>query len=181
MDFAIQRRVLYLVTTIAILGSCAMIYWATAGLPDYQPNTMIVTSDERASSEEGSTDQRKPSIVKRELRGPLYDPPPKPVVPKPVVPKQTPKPPPKPKLNWTLVGTLIESGSSVAIVADETGEFDVKGEGDSLELEPQGVQIKSITAEQVTLAFRGAETTLSLDKKPRKGGSPKRNQNRRRP
>ena len=119
------------------------------------------------------------------LRSPLYDPPPK---PKPVAPRQIPKSKPKPKppsrpaLNMTLVGTIIDAEGSLAIIADQSGKFDIKGEGDSLELSPSGVRIGQIESETITLEYQGATSTIRLEKKDVKpaanGGG--RNRNRRR-
>ena len=43
-----------------------------------------------------------------------------------------------------LVGTIIQAEQSLAIVADATGEFDVKGIGESLELSPQGITVEQL-------------------------------------
>ena len=69
------------------------------------------------------------AIAVRSVRGPLYDsPPPKPKPkPKPT-PRPTPRPePPPPRLEFKLVGTIIESGQSLAMIEDAEGNFDVKG------------------------------------------------------
>jgi hypothetical protein len=63
-----------------------------------------------------------------------------------------------------LVGTIIEAEQSLAIVADAKGDFDVKGIGEPLELSPQGITIKTIEPERVTLSYRGRESTIELDR-----------------
>jgi type II secretory pathway component PulC len=89
-------------------------------------------------------------------------------------------------LDVTLVGTIIESDQSLAIVADSSGKFDIKGVGESLELSPQGMTVKTIESERVTLQFQGRQSTVELDRstktaKAAKGdGGGKRGSNRRR-
>lgn len=123
------------------------------------------------------------SVWDRPLRGPLYDPPPatpKPVAkPKPVV-RTPPKPktPPPPKLDIRLVGTILESGHSMAIAADATGKVDVKSSGQVLDLEPVGVRIEEIAADTVTVSYNGQTSTLKLSKSPRKADARVKKRNR---
>ena len=124
----------------------------------------------------------------RSLRGPLYDPPPPPIAAPQVRPTPRPKPTPTlPPLNLTLVGTIIDSEQSLAIIADAAGNFDVKGVGDSLELTPAGVRIGQIESEVITLEYQGRESTIRLDRdrldrevSQRPGGAGRQGNNRRR-
>ena len=69
--------------------------------------------------------------------------------------QQFPAPKPGPKLDLSLVGTIIESNKSLAIIADPNGGFDVKGVGEMLEIAPDGIVITSIQSGQVTLEHQG--------------------------
>ena len=68
----------------------------------------------------------------------------------------------------TLVGTIIEAENSLAIIADPNGQFDVKGIGEILEVDPAGIAVANIEAEQVTLDYRGDTTVLVLERKQKK-------------
>lgn len=187
MDVTTQRRCLRAIAGGLILTTAGTIVWSLTAVDSTTsndpaagaPQVAAATPEEVASA----TDQR---IVLRPLRGPLYDPPPPPApAPKPVVPqRREPTPPPPPPLELTLVGTIIEPDQSLAILSDATGNFDVKGIGEPLELSPEGVTLQTIESEQVTLQYRGRKSTVQLDRsKPKKakaaGRENKRNNNRR--
>ena len=78
----------------------------------------------------------------------------------------------------TLVGTIIDSQQSLAIIADSSGKFDVKGIGESLELAPAGVLVETIDSETVNLRFRGKVSTVKIDKKSSSASTPSKNNNR---
>jgi type II secretory pathway component PulC len=112
-------------------------------------------------------------VVARQLRRPLYDPPAPPPArpPKPPTPVVAPAARPSPQLDVTLVGTIIEAENSLAILADSTGKFDVKGVGESLELSTEGITVQGIESEQVTLQYQGRRSTVTLDRSRKKAGS----------
>ena len=174
MELQRQRQYLTLATACLLVFSAGIAYWAISGigksesvLPSVPP---IPTSD--SNNTEKHAFKIPTAMTQRKLRAPLYDPePPPPVSTKPVVPI-TPPPKPEPKLNLTLVGTIIESDKSLAIIADNNGQFDVKGIGDVLEIDPDGIAITNIKPEQVTLTYRGRSTVLILDRKQKKGKGP---------
>lgn len=98
------------------------------------------------------------------LRRPLHDPPAAPpVVAKPVPPPVTP-PTPKPALQLVLVGTVIDADRRLAILADSSGKVDIKGIGESLELEPAGIWVREIDAERVSVEFHGTRSDVTLDR-----------------
>jgi len=100
------------------------------------------------------------------LQQPLYTPPkPEPTRPKPTPPAaRTPRPKPsrRPKLNWKLVGTIIDAEASVAIFADADGKTDIRREGETVDLAPSGVSVRKIDSDRVTLDVGGDESTLQL-------------------
>lgn len=183
MDVLIQRRCLTGLAGGLLLGAIGAGAWSLSGLPQPQAssptNTQIgiLPPSEDATTGEASFD---PGLLAMSLRDPLED-------PKPVPPRREPpprvvpprKPPAAPKLNLTLLATIIDSQKSLAIIADASAMFEVKGVGESLELSPPGVSIVSIESGQVTLAHNGKESTLIVDKKRKGvGRGPKNNRGR---
>ena len=184
MELQRQRQYLTLATVCLLVLSAGMVYWSVSAidesetvLPGVQPSPTTGSNTTKKTEFKITT-----TMTQRKLRAPLYDPEPDPPVStKPVVPA-APRPKPEPKLNLTLVGTIIESDKSLAIIADANGQFDVKGVGDNLEIDPDGIAITNIKSEQVTLTYRGKSTVLMLERKPKqnKGPSGNRNNNRKR-
>ena len=125
----------------------------------------------RAASDPSAdeTNANKPSVdFAAPMQESLYDrpkpapkPPPRKVVPPPVR-KPQPAPPRKAKLDWTLVGTIINGDNSLAILSDATGKVDIRRVGETVELEPEGVSVQSIDAQAVTLEVAGSPSTLKL-------------------
>lgn len=161
------------VASIALLGGVAWVgYWASSALPTSQTPGKPSLAD-AVSTVPGPTrrDQIEidPALIARPLRGPLVDLPkvvaaPKPR-PKPRV--STPKPKPKPvlpRLDLSLVGTMLSDSGNVAILSNPQGEFDVKGVGEVLDLQPAGITLMTIEATAVTVEYQGDEIKLEVDK-----------------
>lgn len=183
MDITTQRRFLTGAAGGLLVGTAAAIGWSLSGIDTPSPLSDV--------GQQGRVQPATPAIVKsqsfeqrmaaRPLRAPLYDPPPAPV---PTKEQPVPAAPPQPQLDLTLVGTIIEENRSIAILSDASGQFDVKGIGESLELTPPGVTVESIESEQVTLQFQDGESVESvvvqLDRSLKKSGKTPRGNNRRR-
>ena len=191
MDVITQRRCLTALAGTLMLGAVGAGAWSLSGLPQMtqqsdstdQPISIPATTD--VETNQANDD---PSLLNLSLRGPLEDAPtPSPRVTPPkrtVIP--TPKPPAAPRLNFVILGTIIDPQQSLAIVADQENNFDVKGVGETLDLTPEGVSIDKIDSGQVTLVYEGKPSTFSVDKSRRAGkpGRPRnngRNNNRGRP
>ncbi len=184
MELQRQRQYLTFATACLLVFSAAVIYWSVSAIGESKPVLPEVQSGPTTDSNTTEKTDLKitAAMTQRQLRAPLYDPEPAPPVStKPVAPA-VPRPKPEPKLNLTLVGTIIESNNSLAIIADANGQFDVKGVGDILQVDPDGVAIASIKSEQVTLTYRGKSTVLMLQRKQKKNKGPggNRNNNRKR-
>lgn len=187
MDISKQRRLLNLTTAGLLAATGGVVAWSMSGITDSEisiasPET---NSAPPANSAGQGDDRPVKKLAESRLRGPLYDPPPPPApAPKPVAPPpEPPKQKPTPKLGVTLVGTIIEADQSVAIIADSTGKFDIKGIGESLELSPEGMVLASIDSEQVTVTYQGRESTVALEKNTKKnkdGAAGTRGNNRKR-
>ena len=81
-----------------------------------------------------------------------------------LVPAPSPSSSRCPKLNLTLVGTIIDSKGRLAIITDPSGKFDIKAAGEALELSPEGVTITKIASDQVTLSYQGKPWEVTLDR-----------------
>ncbi|MCD0458791.1 type II secretion system protein N [Roseiconus lacunae] len=167
-----QQRCLVAATVACFAGAVWAAVWAVAPLeapptlaaitrPDVRPPIQTADDVDGATSV-GAID------FSFSIQKPLYDPPPpppKPQQPARFVPKPVSRPSaPKPKLNWTLVGTIIDPTQRLAILSDESGKTDIRRVGETIELAPPGVQVKSIASEKVILDVNGATSTLHLKK-----------------
>jgi len=101
---------------------------------------------------------------KRPLRRPLYDPPPKPKPkpkPRPVRVRRTPPP------NVLLLGTIVETGHSKAIVQVNGGKMELKGVGDFVG--PKGSTIQVERVEPELLVLRRHKDLFSIPIQKKKG------------
>lgn len=64
-----------------------------------------------------------------------------------------------PDAGLRLVGTVIEKGRSMAIAIDRVGKLDFCPEGNSIQLEPEGVRVESVGPDSVRVSFRGQSAT----------------------
>lgn len=183
MNIKTQRHTLIGITIALVVATCGVVAWSFSSLE--------LSSSPATRRGGGAADELVPdsnslptlddAIASRSLRGPLYDPPPPTPRPKPVprpVPKPTPAPPPS--LDFTLVGTIIQSAQSLAIIEDASGNFDIKGEGESLELTPRGITVQRVESEKVTLDWQGRMATVKLERSEASRKNVGRGSNRRR-
>ncbi len=181
MDVTTQRRCLEAIAGGLLIGTVGSVAWSLSSTES--PDVAQATARESVPQAATSSQPRPSSdpVISQSLRGPLYDPPPaqRATTPAPV---PAPTPPPQPTLEVTLVGTIIERDQSLAILADSSGKFDVKGVGQPLELSPQGITLEQIEPEQVTLRYQGRRSTVQLDRSAKRssGGAVKRANSRRR-
>lgn len=173
-------RLLDVASLALVAGVAGVGWWAIAPLDPATGESGTRGGSALPAGQTAAVDtmEMDPAIVSRSLRGPLVDPPPKrPVArrPPPVAPKPRPKPTPKkPSIKLTLVGTVMGETGHAAIVGNESGEFDVKGVGETLDLQPAGVTIKQIESDHVTLDYQGAEIRIEVDKTIPAGNPPGR-------
>lgn len=183
MSVTAQQRLLYLLAGTCLVAAAWVVYWSMAEFPPPRQADSGATDQQPGFSSASGSSSRSDVDLARPLRGPLYDPPPQPPRKPPVAkPVRKPQPAPPPKLNFTLVGTIIDDDQRLAIIADAKGNFDVKGVGEALELQPAGVRIDQIEQEEISVEFEGVESKLRLDRdvKPaagstRGGGNRRRN------
>ncbi len=163
MDLTTKRRSLVATAAGMMVGAAGAIGWSLSGI---EPNESHLRSPRAnvpsVTVPENVSRPFDAKIARRSLRGPLYDPPPRPT--QRVIPTTPTPPPTTPSLDMILVGTIIDSDDKFAIVADATGKFDVKGVGQLLELSPQGVTIEEIESEHVTLQYGGRQSRVGLDR-----------------
>lgn len=111
------------------------------------------------------------SISQRQLGGPLYDPPPEEPIEPPSEPEPTtvvePAPPPRKKnrrkkAGLRVIGTLIEAGRSMAIIANAEGNIQLCGEGESIETAAGEGQVEKIELDEITLSLDDETLTLKM-------------------
>jgi len=95
------------------------------------------------------------SAAQRDLRRPLFDPPP--------VPTQISRVPDKPRLALKLVGTAVEPGSTYGLFIDRSGKTKFAKVGEILD----GAEITTINDGTATVLYHGETITLEV---PEKGG-----------
>jgi type II secretory pathway component PulC len=173
MELQRQRHYLTIATACLLLFSAAIVLWSVSTVDESSPQSPSVQLGQVTTPDVSRVPELTipTTMTARQLRGPLYDPEPPPAAPPQPKPPVVPRPKVGPKLDLSLVGTIIEPNNSLAIIADANGEFDVKGVGETLELAPDGLVITSIESEQVTLKHQGKTATLSLDRKQKKNKS----------
>ena len=180
MDVITQRRCLTGLAGSLLLSAIGAGAWALSGLPEPPPlataKVTIGVSPENDNATVGDSSS-DPGLLAMQLRLPLEDPPPPQPRRNPTPTPVVPKPVAAPKLNLTLLATIIDSQKSLAVIAD-TSKSDTKGEGESLELSPEGVSIVRIEANQVTLTHNGKESTIVVDKTTKGVAKGPRNNNR---
>jgi hypothetical protein len=181
MELRQQRQYLTLATACLLAFSAAVVFWSVSAITESTPNSPIVPSREIPDSETTSKSAFAipAAMTMRQLRAPLYDTEPDPPSPPKPIRPAAPRPKTVPKLQLTLVGTILESGKSLAIITDINGRFDVKGVGETLEIDPNGIVITNIQAEQVTLMHRSQPTVLTLVRKQKKNNGSSGNRNNR--
>lgn len=174
MDLKTQRWCLHITAAGLFAGAAGILAWSLADIEN-EVRVNAAASSVTPPSPAGSDDAERngdASLASRLLRQALYDPPPPPVQPTPPPAPKVVRPVPtaEPKPEVTLVGTIIEPEQRLAIVADATGEFDVKGIGEALELTPAGMTIVQIDSEQITLRYQGRQSTIELDRSAKDTG-----------
>ena len=186
MSITTQRNALIALTILLLAAASAAVAWSFSSLSGFTKTASDQTLPRAfvPVPEVNPEPNLDAATISRSLRGPLYDPPPPKPKPKPE-PRPTPEPvpppePPPPRLEFTLVGTIIEAGQSLAMIEDADGNFDVKGEGESLELTPTGITVRSVASEEVTLDWMGRIETVVLQRGKAVRGGINRNNGRRR-
>lgn len=154
-------------------------YWgATAPLTSEASRSLVsAEGGEEPADRTRSSKSREDLVARlalvwsRPLLGPLVDPLPPPVVSPPeptVVTPLVPREPTRTPLDVRLVGTILEAGRSMALLADSSGRIHLKRSGETIEL-PAGdtIEVGDILVDQVTVTRRGESVSLTLP--PREG------------
>lgn len=183
MDLNLQRRLLYIAAAALLIGGGGAVVWAISDLPEWTSHAegMVADSPRLPAVDRDAAGDRSDGVdFSLPLQRTLYDPPPPPPKPKPkpVAVKQPSPPPPRPpRLDWTLVGTIIDAERRVAILADASGKTDIRAAGETVELLPAGVSVRSVDSDTVILEHRGSTSTLRL-KQAFQGAGAGSNENR---
>lgn len=176
MSVRAKRRLLYTLSASLIAGTGAAVLYGLQTpetiVPRHTKSTISSPTTNMQPGTDPTTQQDQSQFLSAttqiRLQRPLYDPPkPKPVVPKivrqPPAPKPKPIPQPvAPKVELSLLGTLIENDRAVAIVADANGVIDQKRIGDTLNLQPSGVVVEDIQSGAVVVSHKGKRLTFSI-------------------
>lgn len=169
MDLNRQRWCLNVAAAGLFAGAAGIIVWSLADIESDRAVNAVAPADKPTRIPDGSghiDPSNDSAVANRPLRQALYDPPPKPAQPAPPPAPRVVRPPTpvEPKLEVTLVGTIIEPERRLAIVADAMGGFDVKGIGEALELTPAGMTIEQIESEHITVRYQGQQAKVELDR-----------------
>ena len=170
MNVQKTRLLLRAVAITLLLISVAVVAWAVRS-----PHERIGQGGDSAPARRAGT--RKAKLVSsppledlagvwgKELRRPLYDPP---KAPKKTVPSDKKESKKKRRGGGNgsegglrLVGTMLEDGRSLAVFMNASGEIDLKGVGETLELAP-GTRLDRIDPTEVTVSIQGRATTFRL-------------------
>ena len=135
----------------AVAAALWAVFWPVeAGMPE-----LPAGASARAVAEESSEIPRPledyAAIWQREVRAKLYE--------QTVITPPEP-PPPRPKLNLKLAGTMVEPGFTCATFIDAAGKTHLKRVGETI----AGARVKSIADGRVTVVFAGGELTLRVER-----------------
>jgi hypothetical protein len=174
MDVINQRRLLTATAASLIAGTLGAAAWSLSSLPESSEADLRVRPRKLNAPSTTAADNElaiDPDVLRLALRQPLDDPEPPPPKPQPSPPPRVvrdPQPKPGPELDFTVLGTVIDSTRRLAIIADPSGNFDIKGVGQALDLSPAGVMVQNIEGDEVTLVHNDRSSTLRIDKKRRR-------------
>ncbi|MCC9599468.1 hypothetical protein LOC67_02765 [Stieleria sp. JC731] len=168
MNVKLQHRLLQSFSAGLIAGTLWAAVWAFLPLNEPEQAIPLDTTPTGAAAVAQTNDQaQSPVDLALAIQKPLYDPPKvvaKPSAPARVVQKPVVRPPAKPKLDWTLIGTIIEPNKRVAIISDASGKTVIRSEGEAVALSPTGARVASIASNKVTLEIDGQQASLKLRK-----------------
>ena len=164
------RWLLRSAAVLLLLASVAVVVWAVNS-----PQTSDDANPAFAPAKRASAARTKlihsPSLADfaevwgKQLRRPLYDPPPVSAPPKRNAARNPQKHRPKDGQvtvgGVKLVGTMMEDGRSKAIFMNSNGAIDVKGDGETLAF-AAGIRVDRIELQRVTISNDGRLTTLQL-------------------
>ena len=163
-----KRRSLLLGSLTMVLGSAAFLCWVSLAPPEtnaweeptIRPGAAPTKLDAQATRDDVNLDDECWTLP---LRRPLYDPPPDPATPR-ERDVEVVRRPSIPRVKFRLLGLAIEKGQSRAIVTDSKQQIDVRGEGEILQLDPDGAVIKEIRNDAVIITYQGVDQSIPLDK-----------------
>lgn len=168
MAFQLQttRRALQLFIAACFAGSAVLVWRALV-----PPSAFEVSRREPPITQKVATKYANQTrdldafaeILERPLGEPLYDrPKPKPV---PKEPRQETKPPKRIRRSTSelrLIGTMIEEGKSLAILADEDGSIQLARVGETVELSEGEAKIDKISLKEVTFSLEDESVILEV-------------------
>ena len=63
-----------------------------------------------------------------------------------------------------LIGTILETGNSFAMVVDVDGRIDLQPEGGVLQIDPNGIRVERINHDSIVVSRNGTRETLFMSK-----------------
>ncbi len=173
-----QRRKLELaVNSVLVIGSVGLLVWSMFSpiaipSPNADGDSRLAASDSAATvnpAEAVDDQQWNERLAERRLQGWA-------VVAPDSAPNSAPNSaPPKaesaatssgPLAGVQLSGTIIEPGNSFAMVVDRHGAVDLKPVGGTLQLDPAGIRIDSISSRSIVVSYQGKTQELLVVKEP---------------
>jgi len=141
------RRTLWMLGAVLSIAAVVVIAGALSS-PDGRSAAAGPTSRPIDGGEADPLDRRElehyAAVWKRDLRAPLYPPP--------------PRPPPRPRLTVRLVGTVVEPGLCMALLATGSGRVRFCCVGD----EAGGARVETIGDGRATVRFAGQRHVLTV-------------------
>jgi len=160
------RRLLYATAALCLLisaGLWAWVWWPGQSPPPRFPHSRSPRlRSTRLIGLPPASQLRE--LAQTRLRRPLVDPPPKkkPTVSRPSRPRPSIRP--LPRLQWRLIGTVLESDRSAAILIDGRGRVRVVRLGQALPETAGASKIEQVEADRVVVSHRGRQVELTMPK-----------------
>lgn len=167
-----QRRKLELaVNSVLVIGSMGLLVWSVfspiaISSPSTDSKSLLAASDSAATiTQAHAVDEQQwnERLASRRLQGWAV------VTPDSATNSANNSPPPMVEsavpassllAGVQLTGTIIEPGNSFAMVVDRHGAVDLKPVGGTLQLDPAGIRIDSITSRSIVVSYQGKTQEL---------------------
>ena len=153
MRIRLLRAFLYLLCFAQLALSVCLIYWANSPIPVFVPAEPVEAEPtEQQLISNGISLTTFKSHWNRHLQRPLFDPPQS---------VEAEIEPPRP-LELNLIGTVIERGSSTALISGEDGRVRFCKVGDLVGTKPSQATVQEIQSTTVRLAYDDQEILLEI-------------------
>ncbi len=159
MNVERTRWLLMILTGLLVLASVAVAWWGARAPSSLEVRALNAAVQQTTTSSTQSGDVLELADFQQVWNTPLQGARP---APTPVDQPPPERPRSEDVLQITLKGLFLERGRSKAILVGSSGELNIKGIGEVLDIVPAGVRVEEIRPASVKLSHRGRTLVLQL-------------------